>query len=165
MTVRLTSEVFPEPAWGAVFDVARDGALPLIRFGATHESVAAAADGLVYLATPYSRIALNDLGNWSFHASAEAMERASRAAAKLAKAGVSAVSPIVMAADMCHSDVTLDPLDAPFWSSWCAPLLAASHAIVVPDIPGWDRSVGIWHEVLEALSRNKPVHVYARGLS
>lgn len=148
------------PDWPALAAFSRDCAL-LVRFGMSDETVAATAAGLVYLATPYSKIALSEHGNWSFHASAEAMTRASRHAARLAKRGISACSPIVMAADMCHTDTTLDPLDAAFWTRWCAPLLAASRSVVVPDIPGWDQSAGIWHEVREAVAMNKPVHVYA----
>ncbi|MDI3335885.1 DUF1937 family protein [Defluviimonas aestuarii] len=148
------------PDWQALARIAREKAL-LVRFGETDESVAALASGLVYLATPYSKVTLDDRGNWSFHASADAMERASRVSARLAKLGITAVSPIVMAADMCHTDATLDPLDADFWTRWCAPILAASRSVVVPSIPGWDQSVGIWHEVREAIGRNRTVHVYA----
>jgi len=78
--------------------------------------------------------------------------------------GVTAVSPIVLADGMCHATEHLDPLDVRFWTRWCAPILAAARAVVVPDIPGWSRSEGVWHEVREALGRSLPVHVYARGV-
>ena len=107
---------------------------------------------------------MDDAGHWSLAKSALAATRADRHAARLAMRGVTAVSPIVQAASMCHATAHLDPLDARFWTRWCAPILAASRAVVVPDIPGWSRSEGVWHEVREALGRSLPVHVYARGV-
>ena len=44
-----------------------------------------------------------------------------------------------------------------------APILWAARSVVVPDIPGWHLSDGIRHEVAEALSRNLPIYIYARG--
>lgn len=153
-----------EPAWGFLWLATRHRDVPGVTFAATPDRVAAAEPGLVYLATPYSRIARDDHGNWSRYGSVEAMERAGRHAARLCKAGVTAISPIVLSADICHTDATLDPLDADFWHRWCAPLLAACHSVVVPDIPGWDASLGIWHEVRRAHAVWKPVHVYADGV-
>jgi len=150
------------PEWEIVF--ARWHEFPLIRTGATPDSVAMVASGMIYLATPYSRIAVDDDGHWSPANSALAAVHADRHGARLAVRGVTAVSPIVLAAGMRHATAHLDPLDARFWTRWCAPILAASRAVVVPDIPGWSRSEGVWHEVREALGRSLPVHVYARGV-
>jgi len=135
---------------------------PRIRWGETPERVALMASGLVYLATPYTRMVLRD-GAWHFALSVEMQVRAERHAARLAALGVTAVSPIALAAGMCHASHALDPLDAAFWARWCAPILAAARAVVVPDVPGWHLSDGIRHEVSEALARNLPVHVYAAG--
>lgn len=151
------------PAWGAIMNVRDWGPDRLIHFGATPESVAREARGMVYLATPYSRIAVDGAGRWSRVESMIAAEHAARHAVRLAALGVTAIAPIVQAAAMCHATHAIDPLDAAFWTRWCAPLLGQSSAVVVPDIRGWDRSEGIWLEAREAVSAGKPVHVYARA--
>lgn len=158
----MTALAAREPAWGPVIAAARAGELPLLGFGATPEAVAREAAGLVYLATPYSRIAVDAAGAWCPERSARAMAQATRAAARLAGLGVTAVSPIVLTAGMCHASAALDPLDDPFWARWCAPLLAAARVVVVPDIAGWDRSRGVWREVRAALASNVPVRIYGR---
>lgn len=150
-------------AWGAIMNVRDWGRDPLIHFGASPESVARRAVGMVYLATPYSRIAVDGDGRWNLTASMVAADRAARHAARLAAVGITAVSPIVQSAAMCHASHALDPLDAAFWTRWCAPLLARCGVVVVPDIEGWDQSDGIWREVQEAVAAMKPVHVYARA--
>lgn len=151
------------PAWGAIMNVRDWGHDPLIHFGATPESVARSGAGIVYLATPYSRIAVDKSGRWSLVESMRASEKAARAAARLAALGITTVSPIVEAAAMCHASHALDPLNAAFWTRWCAPLFAAARAVVIPDIAGWDQSDGIWLEAREAVAQCKPVHVYARA--
>lgn len=134
-----------------------------IRWCATPELVAREASGLVYLASPYSRMVVDAAGKWSEDLSAEMQVRADFHAARLARFGVTAVSPISLAVQMCDISSHLDPLDAAFWTRWCAPILWAARSVVVPDIPGWHLSDGIRHEVAEALSRNLPIYIYARG--
>lgn len=116
---------------------------------------------LVYLATPYSKLAVNDSGEWCRVGSYEAAVRAALWAGLLAAEGITAVSPIVQSVEMVHSDLCgdLNPLDEVFWEGWCRPLLAASDVIVVPPIPGWRESEGIWIEVCSALSTNRPVYL------
>jgi len=124
---------------------------------------------LVYLATPYSKLAVDERGRFSLGASLHAQMAATSWTSRFARAGVSAVSPIVMSADMVHFDQAqerrplLDPLDAPFWERWCRPLLLAADAVAVPPIAGWAQSAGIWREVLASLSALKPVWIIREG--
>ena len=119
---------------------------------------------LVYLATPYSKIVVGDDGQWDECRSVDAMVLAAYWAGNFASEGITAVSPIVQSAVMVHASHAfesdpLDPLDADFWTAWCAPLLEASAAVVVPPIRGWRESLGIRHEVIEALTSGRPVFV------
>lgn len=82
---------------------------------------------------------------------------------RLTALGVSAFAPVAVSADHCHASHNLDPIDERFWTRWCAPFLAAARAVVVPRIVGWDTSVGVWREIVEAVGANKPVHVYAEA--
>lgn len=133
----------------------------LLHTGASPESVARVGSGLRYLATPYSRLVRDPRsGQWSRVRSEEMVRHAALHAADLAGCGVTAVSPIVQSGVMCHGASVLDPLDEAFWGRWCQPLLEACTAVVVPDIPGWRQSLGVWREVVWALDRNRPVHVY-----
>lgn len=152
------------PGW---FELLRAGN-PLVRFGASPERVASVAWGQVYLATPYTREVVGPRG-WDRGLSLRMQAYAARAQLRLALVGVTAVSPIVQAAEMVQAAETEvgpgegpDSLDPVFWTRWCAPMLAASSAVAVPEIPGWERSQGVWHEVHVALGRNLPVFVYAR---
>lgn len=114
--------------------------------------------GLVYLATPYSKRATDDGGAFCPYGAASAADEATVYAAALAARGVTAISPIVMAHRMCEDGAAgLDPLDAAFWTRWCAPLLRACRAVVVPPIRGWRESDGVAHEVREARARGIPV--------
>ena len=109
---------------------------------------------LSYLATPYSKVALDAWGDWCPSTSLECAEQAGLCARSLALAGVTAISPIIQAVEMVHADFRderLDPLDAEFWEAWCRPLLAASWYVIVPPIDGWAESDGIWLEVRTAL--------------
>lgn len=134
----------------------------LLHLGATAESVARAASGQVYLASPYTLQVIDPrTGRWSRARSRTLAAAAALHAGLLARRGVTAVSPIVLSAAMCHLPATeLDPLDERFWAGWCQHLLAVSRAVVVPDIPGWRQSLGVWREVIWALERNMPVHIY-----
>lgn len=119
---------------------------------------------LVYLATPFSKIAVGDDGQWDVGLSIEAMMRAAHWARHLALEGITAVSPIVQSTEMVLASCVFesdpfDPMDADFWTAWCAPLLEASAAVVVPPIRGWREILGIRHEVIEALTSGRPVFV------
>lgn len=141
------------------------GACLLQRDAGLSDVVAHARGRLAYLATPYSKIALCDCGAWRQGASLEAAVRAALWGRALAAEGVTAVSPIIQAVEMVHADLAdlLDPLDAKFWEDWCRPLLAASGVVIVPPIPGWDESEGIWTEVRDALHRNCRVFLIRPG--
>lgn len=129
---------------------------------------------LVYLASPYTKIAVDAAGRWCAGRSADAGVRAAMWAARFAGAGVTAISPIVQSADMCALRVPslregepvpprLDPLDAGFWTDWCFPLLISCDAVVVPPIEGRDRSAGVWGEVVTALGASKTVYWIGEG--
>lgn len=160
----------PRIDWPAL---ARGGAVGsgLLRFGATPAQVARRAGGMVYLATPYSREVVDSAGRWRLERSIDMALRAAQAAAELAALRVTAVSPVVLSAEMCAArdlrpgaGAEIDPLDQRFWGAWCAPILRASCAVVVPQIEGWQCSTGIWREVFWALERNMPVFIYAEGV-
>ena len=146
------------PSWGLFFGASMRGRWgDLVRFGAGPELMAQHSGGrVIYLATPYSREVIGEDGAWSALLSCEASVRAALFAELIAGHGATAISPIVMAAEMCHA-TGRDPLDAGFWTRWCMPLLAACGSVAVPDFPGWQRSDGIWREVVWALEHSVPV--------
>lgn len=161
-----------QPDWGVLFapDV-RDRWEGVIYFGAGPATVAKWVQGgaPVYLATPYSK-RVTRKGKWAHDLSLYASAQAAREMSRLARVGITAVSPIVQAAEMVHSEAAegvdgrprLDPLDAQFWERWCRPLLDTCSAIVVPDIEGWQASEGIHHEVMTVLKHsNRRVFFYA----
>ena len=108
--------------------------------------------GQVYLATPYTE-QVKTSGEFDEYRSEVAGSQAARWLLRLNRADVAAVSPVVMAVAMLREDQerSLRPLDEGFWAVWCRPMLAASSAVAVPMLPGWDRSRGIWAEVMTAL--------------
>ena len=132
----------------------------LHRDAALSDVVARCAGRLVYLATPYSKLACCDNGQFNPAGSLKAAFLAARWAGLLADRGITAVSPVIQAVAMVHcdpDDTRLDPLDAEFWEGWCRPFLAASGMVVVPPILGWQDSDGIWVEVCDALRAQKHV--------
>lgn len=165
-----------EPAWGPVLAAASRGDLPLIRCNASPEIVASNYGGRqpVYLATPYSRIVLDDQGQWDHGRSVRAMMAAGEAAGDLMALGVAAFAPIAQSCVMVHArghysgtvkggvvwQNGIDPLNGEMWAAWCQPFLNICGAVVVPDLRGWDQSRGIWAEVQFAVSRQIPVFVY-----
>lgn len=131
-------------------------------WGVTPADIAARIGGQVYLATPYSKRVVGPDGRWCPSRNNHLLVEAASEWRAMARAGVSAVSPILAAAAALTPDVAgrpedLSPLDAAFWTRLDAPILAASAAVAVPDLPGWHESEGIWHEVNTALKYNKPV--------
>ena len=126
--------IAPRMTWGPVLAAARRGDLPLIRIGATPASVAKEFGGRqpVYLATPYSREVIDDMGEWC-HLRSQAMGRAAaRAAEALRQAGVSAFAPIALSDAMVRASsvfvanaygrvrfaASADPLDDAAWARW-----------------------------------------------
>lgn len=151
--------------WGhPALDVYADAGL-LQRDADLADVISHARGRLAYLATPYSKVALCDCDAWHQGISLEAAVRAARWAKVLAAEGVTAVSPIIQSVEMVHADLAdmLDPLDAVFWEGWCRPLLAASGVVIVPPIPGWKDSEGIWVEVCAALRSNRRVFLISEG--
>lgn len=106
-------------------------------------------DGFWYLATPYSKF------KGGIH---EAFILACEAAGKLmTERGLCVYSPIAEShpiAQMCG----LDPLDHGIWLPACAPKMAAAHGLLVVEMPGWQDSVGVRHEIENFKAKGKPVH-------
>lgn len=164
------ADVAPEVFWGGL--EGRRGVswgVNLDDLAKAHSGLVIAAPGMmgqVYLATPYSKVAA-PRGVFDLIAARRVAESALLRMRQLAERGVCAVSPIVLSHAMVEDKKAYRgteaagqwALDAQFWTRWCAPLLAASSAVYVPDIPGWRDSAGIRHEVTVALSRAVPVYI------
>jgi Domain of unknown function (DUF1937) len=120
---------------------------------------------LAYMATPYSKLVVNDDGQWDMTLSMDVEMQTAVHARALAMCDITAISPILMACEICHSDCDgyLDPLDNTFWARWCQPLLSRSDVVVVPPMDGWDASNGVWREVCWALSCGVPVFQIEKG--
>lgn len=154
-----------QPIWPAL---ANDG---LLRMGAGPDAVARhARGGLVYLASPVT----NRFEDASRATGADdrvtldiLIHECGLDMAALAEAGVTAVSPVVLALSMVAArgeSLRRDPwgvLDAERWQAWCWPMLARCSAVYVPARSGWWASTGIAAEVREALGRNVQVFVQA----
>lgn len=116
---------------------------------------------LCYLATPYTKVVSSGSAwDWNPATSVEAAVRAARCSRALAVEGVTAVSPVIQSVEMIQSDIagqSLNPLDGAFWKKWCAPLLRASEVVILPNLPGWAESDGVWAEVRYALNANTRV--------
>lgn len=151
-----------EPDWPGLLRDA-DAALPL-HAGLPLDWLAGRLVGrLVYLASPYSREVLTG-GRFDPVLGEGMAAEAARWVAILAKAGITAVSPIVQAqAAVSQADGQIDPLDAGFWMRWCLPMLRACEALVVPPIHGWSRSVGVWQETQDMLRHGRAVYLLAGG--
>lgn len=147
--------------WSGLQDrFAFDGGLLHMRAG-VEDVVRRLRGRLVYLATPYSREVVDPQSGRFEVWRGEAMAyEAARWSAIFAASGVTAISPIV-AAHAADAGGSLDPLDASFWTAWCAPLLSACGAVVVPPIVGRERSSGVFYEAAFALRRNVRVMVVA----
>lgn len=162
------------PDWGVIFAPhVIDRWQGRIWFCAGPTTVAIYTDKVspVYLATPYTlRAQVN--GKWSYEASLHASAQAARELGKLARVGVTAISPIVQSAEMVHAEAfermgrsdQLDPLDVEFWTRWCRPILNVCGGLVVPDIDGWEDSLGVHREVMWTLREtNRPIFFYAEA--
>lgn len=162
------------PDWGVIFAPhVIDRWEGRIWFCAGPTTVAIYTDKVspVYLATPYTlRAQVN--AKWSHEASLHVSAQAARELGRLARVGVTAVSPIVQSAEMVHAEIfervrdvgALDPLDQAFWAKWCQPMLNVCSALVVPDIDGWEDSLGVHREVMWTLREtNRPIFFYAEA--
>jgi len=88
-----------------------------------------------------------------------AFELACREAGRYIAADVPVFSPIIYShsvAALCD----LDPLDAPFWTRACFPLMNAACGMIALTADGWRESVGMRQEIEHFERRGKPV-VYA----
>ncbi len=164
-------------SWREILDKAAEaqgqaGWEELCRFYCSPRVVAAWFSGRrpVYLATPYSRRAVDEAGVFNPARSREAIDCAVYESARLLQEGVSAISPISISGAMIHANLERgwgldlpDPLDGRAWALWCGPLIDASCAVVVPDIDGALQSDGVRQEVLYAISRNRRVFFYESG--
>lgn len=163
----MTKHVLPSaPDWRYLAEYYAQGGYGLLRTDATFiDAVDRCRGSLAYLATPYSRNAVKPDGQWCPVRSDGMAHEAAKWAAHCAVNGLTVVSPIVQAVAAINTDVSqsLDPLDEKFWTHWCAPLLAACHAVIVPPIDGWQGSAGVWHEVCRALRCNNPVFLIRKG--
>lgn len=78
----------------------------------------------------------------------------------LLAAGASPVSPALTSSIALslfgHRD-DLAVMDHADWMSRAWPILAASRALVIPDLDGWDRSLGVWLEAHGALGLSMPI--------
>lgn len=167
-----------EPAWGPILSAAVAGDLPLVRVGQSAATVAVAFAGRqpVYLATPYSRVVLDEAGQWDYHLSSRAQFCAGSYLIGLMCEGVMAISPVVQTSFVLHGRYAfgggpqgkdwhhgLDPLDEELWAIAHQKFLNVCGAVVVPDMEGWDRSRGIWAVMQFAVRHNLPVFVYGGG--
>lgn len=161
------------PAWPMLMAAgAQHRVSPLLHVGCDLDRVARhATAGIQYLATPFSKAVRAEGGGYCQTAAFDMAARAGCHARALSLAGVTAISPIIQAVEMCSSRPAAgpgaarpDPLDLAFWETWCRPLLFACRSVIVPDIAGWSTSVGIWREVVWALDRNMPVFLYAGAM-
>jgi uncharacterized protein DUF1937 len=117
--------------------------------------------GLSYIATPYSNH-VTDGSGFRPDLSKACAGVAAQWAATLILHGIMPVSPIVQSAAMADAALgAIDPLDSTFWAVWCSTLLVQCRRVIVPPIPGWDKSVGIFAEAKFALENNRPVYLLA----
>lgn len=151
--------------WSALTDP--DGAYSaLIHLGSSPDDVRRRCAGLAYLSTPYAEGACMG-GSWRFEKSVELETRAAWAMHRLALAGVPVLAPAVQWAAMAHAAMVLtrgqriNPLDTGAWDGWVSPMRNAASLVVVPDVPGWQRSRAVWADVIWALDHVTPVHFMA----
>jgi hypothetical protein len=145
----------------------------LVHWGATPAHIARFCGGrLVYLASPVTARAASESAQgdpgW-FILQRMALE-CSLDLDALARAGVTAVSPVLQALSMIEARGSsermhgrLGLLDRDGWMRWGGPLLRVCSALVVADRPGWAASRGVAAEVRFALSVNMMVFFMTDG--
>lgn len=158
------------PEWDELVARHGDG---LLRFNAGADMVAQRCGGkLVYIATPYSREVVSQLGEWRESRSTLLAEESAWASIQLMKRGATGVAPVAQSHMMLqvgrklmqHLGLLVDPLDAMAWGKWCSPILAACGCVWVPAFQGWWRSSGILIEARTALATQRQVFVEAERL-
>lgn len=104
--------------------------------------------GLVYLATPYSK----------YPAGLEAaFVDAAKLTARLLRVGVKVYSPIAHTHPIAvHGN--LDALDHSIWLPFDEAIMAKSDAMLVAKMDGWDKSIGIKHEIGVFGAAEKPIY-------
>jgi len=116
---------------------------------------ATAGDGFLYLASPYSKYPAG---------MEQAFVDASLASAWLLRRGVHVFCPIAHS----HPIATYGGLSLTSHEIWLPadrPMMDAAHGIVVCQMPTWDQSFGIQHELEVFQSAHKPVEYLPWPLS
>lgn len=106
-------------------------------------------ESLCYLATPYSKYFGGDLER--------AFIDASKLAAKLLVAGIKVYSPIAHTHPLAVYG-ELDPLDHSIWLPFDEAMMSAADILIVAQMPGWQESKGIAHEIKFFETRGKPIY-------
>jgi hypothetical protein len=116
---------------------------------------AAAGDGFLYLATPYSRYPAG---------MEQAFQDAAIATAWLLRRGVHAFCPITHSHPIAvYGGLSLT--DHAIWLPADRPMMDAARGIVVCQMPTWDQSFGIQHEIEVFQAARKPVEYLPWPLS
>lgn len=102
---------------------------------------------LVYVASPYSKYP---------EGIEAAFREVSRVTGKLLQAGVKGYSPIAHTHPIALY-AEIDPYDYDVWLPFDGAMMAASAAMVVVKMTGWDNSFGINHERDVFNAANKPI--------
>ncbi len=115
-------------------------------------------DGFVYLASAYSL--QPDLN--------EAALAAGRAAADLMRLGYVVYSPIALGHAIVHADSLRrdDPIGARDWKLWkeqATPFLERCDMVVVLEMDGWQRSLGVAWEIDWARTHGLPIRWFRDG--
>lgn len=106
---------------------------------------------LCYLATPYSKFP------GGMH---EAYVAACQIAGFLIKDGVHIFCPIAHSHAVCDC-AGLDPTSHAIWNEQNAPFMESCDAIIVAQLPSWEFSIGIEHEIKTFRGAGKPVYYVA----
>lgn len=103
--------------------------------------------GFYYVATPYSK----------YEGGLDAAFReACRVTAELVRRGLKVYSPIAHTHPIAYAG-KIDPLDHKIWLPLDEPLMRAAEGLYVVEMPGWEESYGIAHEVEVFKGQGKPV--------
>lgn len=112
-----------------------------------HDLSTTMAAPLCYLGTPYTKFKPNIIC---------AYEEACQIAAALLSAGVKVYSPIAHTHGLAiHGN--LDPLDHKIWLPFDEAMMNVCDVLIVAQMPGWDESFGIAHEIDFFTKANKPI--------
>ena len=105
------------------------------------------SNGYWYLATPYSK--------WK-DGTDNAFVEACRVAGILIRAGVSVFCPIAHTHPIA-SFGNIDRFDHAIWLPAAGPPVRAPRGLIVCQMPGWERSIGICKEVDFFIDESKPI--------